>query len=186
MRISGGEYKGRTLRTPKGDATRPTSGMVRETLFNILAPWLEGAHLLDLYAGCGSVGLEALGRGAAEAVFVEKARTALACLRSNINALQITTAATVLPLHVERALEQLGKQHLPFDIIFLDPPFADVPAYTRVLQGITDNNLLMEEGQIIAQHDARVSIPNAVGAMQCFRRKDIGDNVLTFYRPEKR
>lgn len=180
MRISGGEFGGRVLRTPKGEATRPTSGMVRECLFNILAPRLADAVLLDLYAGCGSVGLEALSRGASSATFVEKARPALDCLRGNIATLAVEEATVVLPISVESALTQLSRHGERYDIIFLDPPFADVPAYHAVLSQVAP--LLTAEGVVIAQHYSRVKLLDDFAPLQRYRKRDVGDNTLSFYR----
>lgn len=182
MRISGGEFGGRTLRTPKGDATRPTSDMVRQSLCNILASRLPEARFLDLFAGCGSVGLEALSRGSATATFVEKGRPALDCLRGNIVSLAVTDAAVVLPCPVERALEQFAHQQQQFDIIFLDPPFADVAAYLAVLQKIATGGLLSPDGIVIAQHDIRVSLPDQLQTLTRYRLHPIGDNALSFYQ----
>ena len=182
MRIGGGEFRGRTLRTPKGDATRPTSGMVRETLFNILTPSLTDARFLDLFAGCGSVGLEALSRGAAFSTFVEKDRAALECLRGNIALLQVEAPTQVLPYPVERALEYLTQRPELFDMIFLDPPFREVGVYLTVLQKIAGSRLLSDTGIVIAQHAPRVKLPEAVDALTRYREREIGDNVLSFYQ----
>jgi len=181
MRIGAGSYRGRMLKTPKGEATRPTSGIVRETLFNILAPVIDDARVLDLFAGCGSVGLEALSHGAAHATFVEKSRPALACLRENIAQLKVTEETMVLPYPVERALDSLGTRE-QFDIIFLDPPFADAPAYRTVLEMVAAGNLLTPDGLLIAQHDARLPLPDQVATLTCYRRQRIGDNMLSFYQ----
>jgi len=185
MRISGGQFRGRMLKTPKGEATRPTSGMVRETLFNILAAEIPGARVLDLFAGSGSVGLEALGRGAAHATLVEHARSALACLKENIAALGVADAMTVLPIPVVRALDTLARQDVEFDLIFLDPPFADAAAYQQVLRILATSTLLAEEGVIVAQHDRRLPLPDEVGSLKRTRLKEIGDNALSFYRQGK-
>ncbi|MEI7832110.1 MAG: 16S rRNA (guanine(966)-N(2))-methyltransferase RsmD [bacterium] len=183
MRIGGGEFRGRILHTPSGDATRPTSGMVRETLFNILTPLLPEARILDLYAGSGSVGLEALSRGAAYAVFCENAHSALKCLKQSITELELEDYTETLPIDVNRALEQLSKSGEKFDIIFLDPPFADVEAYNKVLEqvGLT-LSILAAGGLCVAQHYRRVRLPDAYGLLSRTRVRDIGDNVLTFYR----
>lgn len=182
MRIGAGEMKGHTLRTPKGAATRPTSGIVRETLFNIIALRLAEAHLLDLYAGSGSVGLEAISRGAVRAAFVEKARPALECLRENIATLHVEEYTEVIPLPVERALAQLTRQQAEFDIIFLDPPFADKASYQEILTILSGSKLLVEGGIIIAQHDKRFMLEKLYGELSCYRQKDIGDNTLSFYQ----
>lgn len=182
MRLSGGRFRGRMLKTPKGNATRPTSGMVRETLFNILAAEIPDARVLDLFAGSGSVGLEALGRGAAHAVLVEHARPALACLKDNIAALGVADAVTVMPIPVARALDVLVRQGDAFDLIFLDPPFADANAYQQVFAAIAASTLLAEDGVVVAQHDRRLPLPEQVGTLTRERLKPIGDNALSLYR----
>jgi len=181
MRIGSGTFKGRTLKTPKGEATRPTSGLVRETLFNILARDIPDARVLDLFAGSGSVGLEALSRGAVHATFVEMARPALACLRENIAALDVAAETTVLPYPVDRALAELTRAGNLFDLIFLDPPFADAEAYARTLAAVADGNLLAPDGILIAQHGARLPLPEEVGKLKRYRLQKIGDNALSLY-----
>lgn len=181
MRIGSGTFKGRTLKTPKGEATRPTSGLVRETLFNILARDIPEACVLDLFAGSGSVGLEALSRGAAHATFVEKARPALACLRENITALDVAEETTVLPYPVDRALAELIRAGDAFDLIFLDPPFADAEAYARTLAAVAESNLLAPDGILIAQHGARLPLPEQIGNLHRNRLQKIGDNALSFW-----
>ncbi len=180
MRIGGGAFRGRPLRTPKGEATRPTSGLVRETLCNILATELPDARVLDLFAGCGSVGLEALSHGAAHAVFVEQAKPALECLRTNVAALGVD--AEVFPIPVARALAALARLGTPFDVIFLDPPFADAAAYAAVLTAAATSRLLAPAGVLVAQHDARTALPDAADGLTRTRLKVIGDNALSFYR----
>lgn len=182
MRIVAGEMKGHSLRTPKGAATRPTSGLVRETLFNIIAPRLGKAHLLDLYAGSGSVGLEGISRGVIQAVFVENARPALACLRDNITALHAEETSEIIPLPVARALAQLMQHQAHFEIIFLDPPFADKTSYQEILSLLAGSKLLAEQGIVIAQHDKRFALEKQYDALHCYRQKEIGDNMLSFYQ----
>ncbi len=181
MRIGAGEFRGRTLKTPSGEATRPTSGMVRASLFNILAAHIPDARVLDLYAGCGSVGLEALSHGARHVTFVEQARPALACLRENITALAVEAQSTVLPYSVERALAHLAS-HAQFELIFLDPPFAQTQAYLTVLDKVGAARLLAADGLLIAQHHARLTLPEQNATLDCTRRQRIGDNTLSFYR----
>lgn len=181
IRIGGGSYRGRQLRAPKGEATRPTSGMVRESLFNILAHELPDARVLDLFAGCGSVGLEAISRGAAHATLVEKSRPALACLTANIAILGVANQVAVLPIAVERALEQLAAGD-PFDIIFLDPPFSDLTAYHDVLTRVAAGGILSPNGIFIAQHDARTTLPEQAPPLTRYRVQRVGDNALSFYQ----
>jgi 16S rRNA (guanine(966)-N(2))-methyltransferase RsmD len=126
LRIVAGQFKGRLLKTPKGSSTRPTQGMLREAVFNICQNEIEGARFLDLYAGSGAMGLEALSRGASHVIFVEQNRTAAACIQANIASLQLKAQTTVLSLDAARALAQLIKQGAKFDIVYVDPPY-DIP-----------------------------------------------------------
>lgn len=122
MRVIAGKYRGRRLRAPRGRGTRPATGRIRESVFSALGPAVEGAAVLDLYAGSGSFGIEALSRGGRRAVFVERSRPALAALRSNIDALGIAEAAQVAPVSVERYVADRGAPPR-FDIVFTDPPW---------------------------------------------------------------
>ena len=124
LRIIAGAFKGRRLKTPKGASTRPTQGIVREAVFNICQTEIEGSRFLDLYAGSGAMGFEALSRGAAKATFVEADRTAAACIKENIAELHVASQATLLPVSASRAIHLLqGDQ---FDIVYVDPPY-DTP-----------------------------------------------------------
>lgn len=122
MRVTGGRHRGLRIRAPRGPGTRPATGRVRESVFSTLGPAVSGARVLDLYAGSGSLGIEALSRGAASALFVERSRPALAVLRSNLRSVGIADRAVVAPRDVERFVggEQAGPR---FDIVFADPPW---------------------------------------------------------------
>src|SRR3989441_12933158 len=131
MRILAGALKGRRLVTPRGPATRPTTDQVRLALLDALAPWLEGARVLDLFAGAGGVGLEALSRGAAHATFVERDARAVAALAANVRALGVGSRARVVRAEVGRALGRLAAAGERYDVVFLDPPYdGDVGAAT--------------------------------------------------------
>ncbi|MBE3573664.1 MAG: 16S rRNA (guanine(966)-N(2))-methyltransferase RsmD, partial [Moorella humiferrea] len=121
LRIIAGQARGQRLRTPKGSGTRPTSERVREALFNILGPRVIEALFLDLFAGSGAVGLEALSRGAKEAFFIEHDRRALSCLKANLQATGFNDRAHILAMDVRRALAELRRRDLVFDLIFVDP-----------------------------------------------------------------
>src|SRR5258705_3751728 len=123
MRIIAGALKGRRLTTPKGDTTRPTADQVRIALLDTLMPWLPGARVLDLFAGAGGVGLEALSRGAAHATLVERDARAVGALRANVATLGVETAARVVRDDVARALSALAGARGRVDVLFLDPPY---------------------------------------------------------------
>lgn len=126
LRIIGGKFKGRTLKTPKTASTRPTQGMLREAFFNICQNEIEGARFLDLFAGTGAMGLEALSRGAAFVTFVEQNRQAIHCIKENIAALQVESISQVIPVTATKALITLTTHNARFDLIYIDPPY-DLP-----------------------------------------------------------
>lgn len=126
LRIIGGLFKGRTLKTPKTTSTRPTQGVLREALFNICQNEIEGAHFLDLFAGSGAIGFEALSRGAAHVTFIEQNRQAIQCIKENSALLQVESQTQILPTDASKAIALLAKQKAEFDLIYLDPPY-DMP-----------------------------------------------------------
>jgi len=126
LRIIAGTFKGRILKTPKSDSTRPTQGMLREAIFNICQNDVPDAKFLDLFAGSGAMGLEALSRGALHSTFVEQNRQALTCIKENITTLGLESQTRLIPTDAARALELLTKQSSQFNIIYIDPPY-DIP-----------------------------------------------------------
>ena len=133
MRIIAGQYRSRVLAAPAGMATRPTSDRLRETLFNVLAPRIAGARFLDLYAGSGAVGIEALSRGAAQVVFVERAPAALKALRQNLERLGIEAGFEIHAKSVEGFLRSAGVKRELFEVVFLDPPYEAEEEYQETL-----------------------------------------------------
>lgn len=186
MRVIAGTYRSRILRSLKGLALRPTSDRLRETLFNVLGPGVAGSRFLDLFAGTGAIGIEALSRGAAEAVFVENHAPAAALIRRNLESLGIRSGATVLALDVHRALEKLPSRQkrevAGFDFIFLDPPYAAAKDYTRVLEFLGSADLLAFSGIVVAEHRRSFALPEAAGALLRYRVLKQGDAALSFYR----
>jgi 16S rRNA (guanine966-N2)-methyltransferase len=153
VRVVAGRHRGRHLKAPPGDATRPTGARVKEALFSILGH-VEGERVLDAYAGSGALGIEALSRGAAFTVFVEAARPALACLRENLTALGLMSESLVLPLRMESASVKL-KPHAPFDLVLCDPPWRDVAAARGVLESLATAGLFSPRVRIVLEHGAR-------------------------------
>jgi 16S rRNA (guanine(966)-N(2))-methyltransferase RsmD len=153
VRIVAGEFRGRELTTPAGDATRPTAARAREALFSILMDVHE-AGVLDLYAGSGALGLEALSRGAARAVFVEVSKSAQRAIKSNIAALGLAERATLLPLRAEASFTAL-ERHAPFSLVFADPPWADAQAAFGVLVRLVTASLLVPAARLVLEHAAR-------------------------------
>ncbi len=190
MRIIAGEYRSRRLEAPSGLATRPTSDRLRETLFNVLAPRMEGAVFLDLYAGSGAVGIEALSRGAVSVDFVERAETAIRVLRANLARVGITDGFRVHTGGVGGWLRRFGtgvgrKPGLPrvFDLIFLDPPYeaAEEYAATLGLLGGGSLELLAPGAVVIAEHRRKERLEKRYGGLGRTRLLEQGDAVLSFY-----
>jgi 16S rRNA (guanine(966)-N(2))-methyltransferase RsmD len=182
MRLTGGLDRGRRLRAPRGAATRPTGAKVREAIFNILGPPPE-APILDLFAGTGSLGIEALSRGASGAWFVERDPRALAALHRNLRELGFNGRARVVGADVRSALQKLAADDLRFGWVFLDPPYA-AGAVAPALEIIAGSTLLAGCGMIVVEHDKRRLPPDSVGAVHLTDRRFYGDTGVSFYRRE--
>jgi 16S rRNA (guanine966-N2)-methyltransferase len=169
MRVIGGEFRSRRLKSIPGLATRPTPDRLRETLFNILAPRIQGAVFVDAYAGTGAVGIEALSRGAARCVFVENGRRAVEAIRENLHALGIEDRASVV---VGKVVAALARQ--PADILFLDPPYETTAEYAAALEQAN-------APLAIAQHSVRFDPGDVHGGLGRVRVLKQGDNALSFY-----
>jgi 16S rRNA (guanine(966)-N(2))-methyltransferase RsmD len=183
MRIIAGKYRGRNLKSPPTLGTRPTSDRLRETLFNILAPRIQGARFLDLCAGSGAVGTEALSRGAAHVTFVDRSRKMYALIETNLDLLKIGDDETEL---VSReALAFLGRnirnEASAFDLIFFDPPYAT--DYGEVLGYIGEHAaaLLAIDGVLIVEHDKKKELAEEFGNLKRYRVVKQGDSQLSFY-----
>ncbi len=191
MRVIGGTYRSRRLAAPRGLSTRPTSDRLRETLFNVLAPLIEGAVFADLFAGSGAVGVEALSRGARLVYFVDQAPAAAAAIRANLASLGITAGFRLEASSVSAALARIASHagsasHDRCDIVFLDPPYAAADDYTQTLGslGKSTDSLLAPDGIVVAEHGRQGNaMPGETyGALQRYRVLVQGDAQLSFYR----
>jgi 16S rRNA (guanine966-N2)-methyltransferase len=186
MRVIAGRYRSRVLQAPPGLHTRPTSDRLRETLFNVLAPQIEGAVFLDLYAGSGAVGIEALSRGAHEAIFVEQADTALRAIRTNLATLGIQGGYALEPRTAAAGLRRLAEAGRQANVIFLDPPYAEDHEYALAL-GLLGNecqSLLALGALVVAEHEKRRDLDPGYGRLVRYRILKQGDAALSFYRAE--
>jgi 16S rRNA (guanine(966)-N(2))-methyltransferase RsmD len=188
MRVIAGAYRSRPLTAPRGMATRPTSDRLREALFNVLTPQIEGARFADLYAGTGAVGIEALSRGAAHVTFVEGAASAIAALRANLTALGIRENFQLDQRSVSLALRNLARRDPHFTLVYLDPPWEDGAAYTQSLNLLAESStaLLAPEAIVIAEHARRgtVTLADTYISLHRYRLLEQGDAALSFYRQE--
>ena len=145
LRIISGTFKGRQLKTPKSTSTRPTQGMLREAIFNICQNEIAGARFLDLFAGSGAMGLEAISRGAAHSTFVEQNRQAIMCIKENITMLKVEPQTKVIPTDAARAITLLANQQ--FDLIYIDPPYDMLFDFAPVAPLLAPNGTLFIEGR---------------------------------------
>jgi 16S rRNA (guanine966-N2)-methyltransferase len=184
MRVIAGIYRSRPLVAPKGLGTRPTSDRLRETLFNVLSPRIAGSRFVDLYAGTGAVGIEAISRGAEHVWFAEKAAPAIAAMRGNLAALKIVGGYTVESRGVGAMLERLGTVSQPVDIVFLDPPYEAEAEYAGTLNFLGSargRGVLAADAVVIAEHGGKANLAERYGALERTRRIKQGDAALSFF-----
>jgi 16S rRNA (guanine(966)-N(2))-methyltransferase RsmD len=185
MRVIAGQFRSRRLASLKGDEIRPTSDRLRETLFNVLTPGnpsaLEGSAWIDLFAGTGAVGIEALSRGAAMVYFVDSSKDAVELIRHNLQSLGVDGSFQLLQQKAERAISALDRQEVRPDFIFLDPPYALRDVYQSTL-GALGNNALAEKALVIAEHERKNDLSDKFGVLQRLRKLEQGDAALSFYR----
>ncbi len=186
MRVIAGEYRRRTLRSLPGLEIRPTSDRLRETLFNVLCAGnpaaLEGSVWLDLYAGTGAVGIEALSRGAGKVYFVESSRAAAEVIAANLKSLGISSGFQIVKAEAAKSLRQLEAAGCIADYVFLDPPYSMHDEYTETLAGLAPSKLLGERCIVIAEHEKRSDPGDASGGLRRYRKLVQGDAALSFYR----
>jgi len=184
MRIIAGKYRGRKLKSPPSLHTRPTSDRLRETLFNILAPRIEGARFLDLCAGSGAIGIEALSRGAAQVTFVDRSGKMRALIEANLKALKVEEdEVEILTSEASDFFRQLAKRRTePFDIIFFDPPYATdyevVLGYVGKHVAVT----LAKDGVVVVEHHKKNELNEEFGELRRYRIVKHGDSSLSFYK----
>jgi 16S rRNA (guanine966-N2)-methyltransferase len=173
MRVIAGQFRSRRLISLEGLSTRPTSDRMREALFNILGARVGGCVFVDAYAGTGAVGIEALSRGARQAIFIEKDRKAVATIQANLELLKIGPRA--------RVIQGLAHQHLgeleAADIVFLDPPYEKEREYTACLEALETNAPVLT----VVQHSVRLVLGKEYGPLHCTRVLKQGENALSFY-----
>ena len=186
MRIIAGSLKGRRLKAPSWEGLRPTSDKMRETLFNILAPRIADARVLDAYAGTGALGLEALSRGAAHVTFIEQDRRAQALIDENLAHCGITEGYVIIRASVARGFEML-RGGPPFDVVLLDPPYeqprpagSEHDAVVTILGAAAD--LMAPDAVLILEHARKRRAPDTAGRMVCAREVASGDSALSLYK----
>lgn len=179
LRIIAGEFRGRHLKTAGTAGTRPMTDRVRESLFSILAPELSGAHFLDLFAGSGAVGIEALSRGAAAAVFVEQDHECFSVINENLHSLGLGTRGIAIRLDAYQAVDRLGRSSQRYDIVFAGPPY-DENHHNRILDAVTGSGICKDDGVIVLQYRKGDPITTPDGFAVATR--DYGITSLSFMR----
>ena len=184
MRIIAGQYRSRPLRSLPGLDLRPTGDRLRETLFDVLAAVrdLRDSVWLDLYAGTGAVGIEALSRGARQVYFVESGKKHARLLRDNLESLAITDGYELHEREVAQALPLLDSTGVVCDYVFLDPPYRMRGSYERTLGYLSQSRLLQPLTVVVAEHEKKFDPGERFGALVRYRRLDQGDAALSFYR----
>ena len=185
MRVIAGIYRSRILKSLQGLDLRPTSDRLRETLFNVLGPRVSGSNFLDLFAGTGAIGIEALSRGAAGVTFVENHPPAVALINRNLESLQVKSGTTILATDVLLALEALNSKKknndLSYDYVFVDPPYAAAEDYARVLHFLGTSTFLSPTTIVIVEHHHKFNFPEQLAALRRYRILKQGDAALSFY-----
>jgi 16S rRNA (guanine966-N2)-methyltransferase len=182
MRVIAGKYRSRRLAAPEGMQTRPTSDRLRETLFNVVATSVADSVWLDLFAGSGAVGIEALSRGARSVYFVETNSRAARTIRENLASLGIEEGFEVIEREAATALRMLDSQAVVCDFCFLDPPYRKMGDYEQILGFLSQSRLLKPESLVIAEHDKHFDPGQVFGSLRRQRVLRQGDAVLSFYR----
>jgi 16S rRNA (guanine966-N2)-methyltransferase len=183
MRVIAGEFRSRVLQAPRGTVTRPTSDRLRETLFNVLGPRVDGSRFVDLYAGSGAVGIEAISRGAEFVWFAESARPAVAAIRANLAALKIAGGFAIEDRSVAKMLNALVEKARAAEIVFLDPPYEDAEAYEETLKFLARNHatVLADGAVVVAEHSSKRPLEPRYSVLEQTRVLKQGDAGLSFY-----
>lgn len=182
MRIVGGSARGRTLVTPKADdVIRPTADRARETIFNVLGQRCDELTVLDLFAGTGAMGLEAVSRGARKCVLVDKSREALTLCRTNTDALKFGAQVEIVSADVFKAIESLGAKGVKFELVFADPPYA-LECGTRVLEALAASNLVTDEGVAVIETGRDEVIAENVGPFERIDERELGAARVAIFR----
>ena len=179
MRIIAGELKSRKLHFPKTRLTRPMTDRAKETVFNIVGGLIPGKHILDLYAGSGSLGLEAISRGALDVAFVDKADWAIKTIEKNVEELGLGSKVELLEMDVFKALDKFKKAGRSFSLVFVDPPFQQ-GLVKKTLLKLDQSGIVLPFGQVIVGHIRQEEVSESYGSLKLARTKKIGQACLSF------
>ena len=181
MRVVSGDFRGRRLKAVPGNGTRPTTDKVKESLFNIIGPYFDGGKSLDLFAGSGGLSIEAVSRGIEQAVLIDHHYQAIKTIKENIAVTKHAEQFEVYKQEAKKALELLHKRDVKFDMVFLDPPYAQ-QKITEDIEKTVALDLLNDGAMIVAETDQNAQLPDDLDSFELVRRQDYGITVLTIYR----
>jgi 16S rRNA (guanine966-N2)-methyltransferase len=182
MRVISGKARGRTLKPVPGTTTRPTTDKVKEAIFSMIGPYFDGGVVLDLFAGTGGLGIEALSRGIDKAIFIDADRKAIETIQTNLQTVKLSEQAEVYRNDGYRAIKKLAtRPNLKLDLVFLDPPYA-IRNMDEVIAELQQTTLLDEHTVIVLEHDSNATYPQQIGAFACTRHAEYGDIAIRIYR----
>jgi len=184
MRIISGTSKGRKLATPKDLSLRPTSGRVKDSIFNILRGRIEGRAVLDLFAGTGNLGIEALSRGAKKVIFVEREKRAIRLIQRNLAQFGLIEQSEVLPIDANRAIGILRQRGSIFDLIFMDPPY-EQGLIERTLMKLNSHPIYHKESVLVIEHHRRELLSAAIFGWDLIRQRQMGETVISILTPQQ-
>lgn len=184
MRVVAGSAKGKSLKAVPGMNTRPTTDKVKESIFNIIGPYFTGGTVLDLFAGTGSLGIEALSRGMTKAIFVDQDKLSIETIHKNLENTKLQQFAEVYKNDYERALKALVKREMSFDLIFLDPPYR-LKVMNKIIQHIREYHLITEQGIIVTEHDAKYDFTHLLEGFAIQKQVTYGDTGITILQIDK-
>lgn len=186
MRVIAGSVKGRKLKAPPGQETRPITDRIKEALFNVLGSDIIDTDFLDLFAGSGSVGIEALSRGARRAVFVDNSKIAVKVMKENITACKFTEQAQICEMDVFRAVNFLEQKKKNFEYIYIDPPFKNDKIFHKIMDELGETGLLSEDGILIIRTQKNKELAQQFKNLIQYRYNHYGESCLNYYRLTER
>lgn len=179
VRVISGSARGLKLNTPGDDRVRPTTDRVKESMFNIVQDWVYDSQVLDLFAGSGALGIEALSRGASQAVFCDNSLDSIKIIKSNIEKARVADRSQIVSGDFKRCLRDMEAKNQSFDMIFVDPPYYE-GLFEEVLDTMRSCKILKKDGIVIVEHDAKKPIGQVEG-LEVYKEKKYGITMLTFY-----
>ncbi|MFX3674213.1 MAG: 16S rRNA (guanine(966)-N(2))-methyltransferase RsmD [Paenisporosarcina sp.] len=184
MRVISGICKGLPIKAVPGSNTRPTTDKVKESIFNMIGPYFDGGLVIDLFAGSGSLGIEALSRGMDSCIFIEKDAKAVQIIHENLKKCKLEDQAEVFKIDASRAVKALEKREVKVDLLFLDPPYQQIELY-NLAEIMVQKGLLSSDAIIMCEHEKTVDIPETIHSFSLTRRETYGSTIISIYRKLK-